>query len=310
MYQGVEQYSFPSGHATISAVVLAYLAFLLTRGQSRRWRIGIGVTCAVYVALVGFSRLYLGAHWMSDVLGGFSFGLAAAALSAMVYTQHRVQEVIHPRRLALVAGATLVLAGGAWGWWRGPGDMERYAQSIAPKQMTAQAWARGGFRLLPQVRREVAGEREEPFTVQVACAEPALRDGMRRAGWAPGPGLSLASALRAIAPHPTVGELPLLPRYDGGLASRIQLMQLPAPAANVRHVLRLWKSGWELPDATTIWYGAFYRETQIQANYSFLRQQARAPREFSAGLVSAALRRVDAEPPPAGEPELWVCGGE
>ncbi|MDB5944146.1 MAG: superfamily protein [Ramlibacter sp.] len=252
MYQGVEQYSFPSGHATISAVVLACLAFLLTRGQSRRWRIAIGATAAVYVALVGFSRLYLGAHWMSDVLGGFSFGLAAAALSAMVYTQHRVQEPVRPKRLALVAGATILVAGTAWGWWRAPTDMARYAPPLVARQMTEQAWTTDGFRLLGTARHETAGEREEPLTVQMACREAALRNAMHRAGWVSAPGLSVASMLHAIAPHPAVGELPLLPKYDGGLASSIELMQLPAPAAKARNVLRLWKSGWELTDGTTI----------------------------------------------------------
>src|SRR5262249_33730401 len=158
-YQGVEQYSFPSGHATISAVVLASLAFLLTRGQSLRWRIGVGATAAVYVALVGFSRLYLGAHWLSDVLGGVSFGLAAVALSAMIYTQHGPGEPFQPRRLAVVAGATIVVAGGLWGWWRAPADMKFYAARHAPRTTTVQEWTTGGFRRLPLRRREVAGER-------------------------------------------------------------------------------------------------------------------------------------------------------
>jgi hypothetical protein len=227
----------------------------------------------------------------------------------MVYTQHRVQEDIQPKRLALLAGASIVLAGSAWGWWRAPSDMERYAQSGAPRQMSMQAWTSSGFRLLPSARREVAGEREEAFTVQLACPEPQLREAMRRAGWAPAPGLSVTSVLRAIAPQQPVGELPLLPKYDGGLASAIQLMRLPAPAAKARDVLRLWKSGWELPGGTTIWYGAFYRETQVRPNYSFLREQAQVPGAFSTGLVSAAMRRARAgHGPAADEPELWVCG--
>jgi membrane protein DedA with SNARE-associated domain/membrane-associated phospholipid phosphatase len=308
LYHGIEQYSFPSGHATISAVVLASLAFLLTRGQATRWRITVAAIAAVYVALVGFSRLYLGAHWLSDVLGGFSFGLAAVAVSAMVYTQHRVQEAIRPRGLALVAAATLVAAGAAWGAWRSPADLQRYAASATASPMTLQAWTAGGFRRLPAYRHETAGERREAFTLQVACTEPALRAAMRGAGWVAAPGIGIASVLEAIAPHPAIGQLPLLPRYDGGRASRIDLMQAPSPDAHTRNVLRLWKSGWELGDGVPIWYGAFSRELQVRPNYSFLRQEPRPAGEFDAELARAGLRRVDDGPQAQGPAvELWVC---
>jgi len=308
MYQGNEQFSFPSGHATVSAVVLAYLAFLLARGQSTRWRIVVGATVAVYVALVGFSRLYLGAHWLSDVLGGFSFGLAAAALSAMVYTQHRVPEEIHPQRMAVVAGATIVLAAGAWSWWQTPADAQRYAASATSKAITLQAWVDGGYRQLPARRHEVAGERKEAFTLQVACPEPALRDALRRAGWVPAPGITIASVLEAIAPHPAVGDLPVLPKFNGGRASTLELVQTAAPEAGARNVLRLWKSDWEI-DGVPLWYGAYDREVQVRPNYSFLRQKPEAAAGFSAALAAAGLQRAGSgNTDTASGPELWTCG--
>lgn len=309
LYQGVDQFSFPSGHATSTAVVLATLAFLLTRGQSLRWRIAVGASVAVYAALVGFSRLYLGAHWLSDVLGGFSFGLAAVVLSAMVYTQHQVREPIEPKRLAVVAGATIVLAGSLWGWWRAPADMAFYAAQPRLETTTIEQWSAGGFSLLPARRREIAGERKERFTVQVACKESALREGLRRAGWMDAPSLGLASVLQAIVPHPAVGELPLLPRYDGGLASAINLIQVPAPTADARYVLRLWKSEWELAGGVPIWYGGFDREVQVRPNYSFLRRQPRPAEEFDRGLRSAGWHRLDAAAEGRdGVPQLWTCG--
>lgn len=308
LYLGNEQYSFPSGHATISAVLLAGLAFLLTRGQPPRWRVVVAAAAAAYVALVGFSRLYLGAHWLSDVLGGFSFGLAAVALSAMVYTQHRVQEDIRPRGLAAVALATLVVAGTLWGWWRAPADLQRYVAAVAPERMTLQDWVAGGFRHLPARRHEIAGEKKEPFTLQVACTEPALRAALHEAGWVDAPGIGVASLLEAIAPHPAVDALPLLPRYDGGRASRIDMMQAPAPDPRVRNVVRLWRSGWDVDEGVPLWYGAFDRELQVRPNYSFLRQQPRPASEFTPALAQAGLRRVgDGAQADGQRVELWAC---
>ena len=48
LYERVEQFSFPSGHATVSVVVLGFLAFLVSRRQSGAWRTGIGVAVTLY----------------------------------------------------------------------------------------------------------------------------------------------------------------------------------------------------------------------------------------------------------------------
>jgi membrane-associated phospholipid phosphatase len=76
-------YSFPSGQAMESLVVygmLAYFAVLTLRGEGKR-AVSVG-GAAVLVVLIGFSRVYLGAHYFSDVVGGFAAG--GAWLSAVI----------------------------------------------------------------------------------------------------------------------------------------------------------------------------------------------------------------------------------
>ncbi len=307
LHQGAEQFSFPSGHATMSAVVLAYLAFLLSRGQPIRWRLAVGGTAAVYAALVGFSRLYLGAHWMSDVLGGFCFGLAAAALSAMVYTQHRVSEPFSQIRVAVIAAATIMVAGSFWSVLRGPADLQRYLPTATRTAMSLQAWTGGGFRRLPAYRREIAGERNEPFTIQVACPESDILSGLRRAGWGPAAGLTITSVLQAVAPHPAIGGLPVLAKLDGGRASALNLMEVPDANSQSRNVLRLWRSEVDV-DGVPLWYGTFYRERQVHPNYSFLRQQAAPSKEFDPVLLTAGMRRLGTGSSGLEAPgELWSC---
>jgi membrane-associated phospholipid phosphatase len=68
-------WSFPSGHAMNSLVTYAMLAYLL-RGYvaGARARIAIAMGAAVLVTAIGFSRLYLGVHYLSDVTAGYLAG--------------------------------------------------------------------------------------------------------------------------------------------------------------------------------------------------------------------------------------------
>ncbi|GGQ97163.1 hypothetical protein GCM10008957_06890 [Deinococcus ruber] len=66
-------YAFPSGHSAGSAAVLLALAFF---GRARRWRGWLWAGCGVLAVLVGLSRVYLGAHTPSDVLGGWALAWA------------------------------------------------------------------------------------------------------------------------------------------------------------------------------------------------------------------------------------------
>ena len=83
----VEVYSasFPSGHAMLSAVTYLTLGALVAREQPR-WRIKTYViaSAATVTLLVGVSRVYLGVHWPTDVLGGWCVGAAWALLCWVV----------------------------------------------------------------------------------------------------------------------------------------------------------------------------------------------------------------------------------
>ncbi|MDP8932676.1 MAG: phosphatase PAP2 family protein [Cyanobacteriota bacterium] len=67
-------YSFPSGHAMISMVIYGLLGYFLgSRFPKQRW--WINSLTVVLVAAIGFSRLYVGVHWPTDVIAGYTAGL-------------------------------------------------------------------------------------------------------------------------------------------------------------------------------------------------------------------------------------------
>lgn len=83
-------YSFPSGHATVSLALYGSLAFILARRlQSPGLRAACLAGAVLLVLLIGFSRLYLGVHFLSDVAAGFSAGLAWLTVCVLVLRLRR-----------------------------------------------------------------------------------------------------------------------------------------------------------------------------------------------------------------------------
>lgn len=88
-------FSFPSGHTLNSTVVAGMLAYLACWLASKAWvRMVAPIAATVWAAAIGLSRVYLGHHWLTDVIFGWLYGLAWLAL---LITVHRVLLGLGPR---------------------------------------------------------------------------------------------------------------------------------------------------------------------------------------------------------------------
>lgn len=92
----LDTYSFPSGHAAASTAAFLAFAFLAAKqARGLRKRNGIILAALGAAAAVAFSRLYLGAHYLSDVLAGSSLGLAWTTACLILYLAYGNRDVLH-----------------------------------------------------------------------------------------------------------------------------------------------------------------------------------------------------------------------
>jgi membrane protein DedA with SNARE-associated domain len=261
LYEGLSRFAFPSGHAAMSVVIYGFLGVLIGRGVSPRARMAFASVALLLVALIAFSRLYLGAHWLSDVLGGLAFGATWVALLALAYLRRPVAAT-RARGLAMAALATLVVAAVWHVSKQHAADTERYAQRVDMRSMSAATWWTSGWRSLPAWRIDLEGDYEQPIIFQWAGSPLLLKRVLTAHGWqAPVPLTAGNWLLWLDVKRPAV-RLPVLPNSHDGRDEVHTLIREVKGAPAQRLVLRLWPARLQLQaSAQPIWVGTVVRET-------------------------------------------------
>ena len=86
-------YSFPSGHALVSLCFYGAVAWIASRQVSNAWaRLAIWAGAAILIALIGFSRIYLGVHYPSDVIAGYAAATVLLGATALIWERRNGRE--------------------------------------------------------------------------------------------------------------------------------------------------------------------------------------------------------------------------
>ena len=248
-------YAFPSGHVTHSIVVYGFLAVLLGRELPDLQRRLLYAVTGLLITAIAFSRLYLGAHWLSDALGGLTLGTAWIALLGIAYRRRPVRPIAR-RGLAVTAFAGLVVAASWNTFSHFHSDLERYAPQRTVTALDAEAWWQGGWRDRPAQRDDLGGDHAHPLTLQYAGDPTALGQRLEAEGWRRPPPVDLLSWLRWFAPGAEAERLPVLPQvHDGRHEALLRVRPVPGEADRML-ALRLWRDDVRLtPDGPPLYLG-------------------------------------------------------
>ncbi len=263
LYPGWSAFSFPSGHSTVNMVLYGFLAFLMARELRPVLRVLVALVAAVLIFMIAFSRLYLGVHWLSDVLGGLAFGSAWLALLGLSYLR-RQTERIEPSRLLAVGCASLILAGGLHIYRSNATDIQRYAIKSTTQSMAAADWWASDWQQLPARRIDLTGETQEPLTFQWAGSLQSLQDVLLRKGWHTSAAWASLSTLTWFTGLASAANLPVVPFLAGGRFPSLTLVRQSSDVVflDSRLVLRLWAADVEVTNGQTapLWIGSVAEE--------------------------------------------------
>lgn len=252
LYTGADAYSFPSGHATLNAVLFGICAVLIAHERSRWVKAAIFSVTVTYVIGIGFSRIYLGAHWMSDVLAGLLFGTAIVSAFAFVFGPIHNEKI---GRLTVAGIVCAVLAAfGGWHVYRSfDAALLTYTPQVHKEILQAADWRQTTWQNLPGRRIGLNGDAEEPLVIQYAGPLSAFAKQVEKDGWVRPPKWSLTTAGGFVEGETPPDSLPILPRSQNGRQADLVLIRNdPEAKEGGRWVLRLWPSRYEILEGGTL----------------------------------------------------------
>lgn len=263
--------SFPSGHA-FSALLFYGLVIYFLIGTTRNWRARFALILAgsFIVLLVGFSRIFLGVHWASDVLAGFV--LAALWLSFLItlsetrfrYGGFGLQKGWRPfkfslrtRLFLLVPAATLsiILIVTIIAPKLHPRSLER---SERPHQIMAALDLQdpGLMAELPLMTQSLWGAPQQSLSLIIAADESVLQERLSAAGWRPAQRVGLHGfkiLLVDLLQKRLQNEATIIPQLVDGETQDFSLVMAHESDPAVFHSLLIWDLNRRLSDGRTIW---------------------------------------------------------
>ncbi len=247
-------FGFPSIPVTMVTIVFGFFAVLIARELPGRQRVWPYLVSGAAVALIGFARLYFGAHWLSDIVGGALFGIMWLLVLGIAYRRH-IGRSFWMRPVATVFFVTFAVAS----LWHAPRAIDGVLAQFAPpppeRTLASEAWWRSDWGTLPARRNERDASRRWPLDVQIAGPLAPVRATLEARGWEVQPQATWVATLGLLDPKRRSSRQPVLPATLDAEAEAL-LFRRPGARPDTAHVLRLWRAPALLDQGQPLWVGS------------------------------------------------------
>ena len=252
-----ETYSFPSGHSALATSFYIGLSLLLLQSKQIRCKYLVFFCAVLVIAAVSTSRLYLGAHWFTDVAGGWL--LSATILMAVVLSYNRNREVNFPVKGIALTAILLVLLGASAVTWHSFNKLKTsYTQLDWPTYnvKVSDWWVQDKNSNLPLYRIGRVGLPVEVLNLQWVGSLDDIKKLLLSQGWQEPSRTGWSDILPRLSDVTSAEHLPLLsPLYLDKKPVLVLLKNLNGSKKPI--VLRLWDSNISIQGTSKeLWVGS------------------------------------------------------
>ncbi len=234
-------FSFPSGHAVVAGTVLLMVALLVSQGRGR-WTRALIISIFAGVAIaISFSQLYLGVHWVSDILGGLILAAMIVAVFGIVIEALPTRK-IRPLAFAGVFAATLLATSFAYVLPNFSQQTALYAPVSNPVTLTLKEIEHQASPDLPASRITLAGQRKDPFVAVWVGDMEELKVQFATHGWQLTKPWSWHDSMSYLNTSVKLDDLAPQPLLHEGLPAKLTAKRAIEGNPEMRLVLRAYPS--------------------------------------------------------------------
>lgn len=269
-------FSFPSGHAMIAVIFYGFLAYILIR-HLKSWKQKVNVFFANFIVVVaiGFSRLYLGVHYVSDVWAGYLLGFLVLIMATSIYEWQSKKDRTNDEHAKIskkikVAIAGLVLVNAIF-YVAFASNYHPWLVTPAQTSMQVIEGDLGAYfdeHKIPKYSETLIGDPQEPLGfIFLAKDDGSIVESFKKTGWFLADRVSIESIAK-IAQAALLGRqyltAPMTPSFWSAAVNDFGFEQ-PTKANDVseRHHIRIWKTNLKQGDLS-IYVGAASLDTDIK----------------------------------------------
>jgi membrane protein DedA with SNARE-associated domain len=263
--QSPEIYSMPSGHTAMAVAFFFGIGALIASALPTRKRWPIYATAFFITILVGVSRLYLGAHWLTDVLAGWLLGMAVVLLVTISYRRD-TDKPTQPFTIFMVSLFAFILSYGVYYIRHADYLQAQYAQIMWPvEQFKMEHWWEKNA-AAPAYRVSLFGFPSQRINFEWVGNIDNIRDILMQEGWSKPPARDWISTLHRIADIRSTEFLPMIsPQYlDKSPALILTRIQTPKKGLLV---IRLWAANRLTESGEPLWVGIL---DNVPRSYSWI----------------------------------------